>query len=224
MKKLNVILKTWIPKSKQIRQAGEKTDICVDTGSLPEIPGVETRTGLNNAGGTVRVYMDVLEDYCQSVKDRLVQIKEAAENRDFELYTTLVHGIKGASHSVGAMTCGDYAVALEEAGKNKDERKIQEKTGELLELFSRQIQTITMALCQYQNEQKTAKKTGLSDLHMEKLKKALSDMDIETVNRLLMEFSLAALEGKIKETVSEIEQHVLMFEYDKALEKIDMLL
>jgi hypothetical protein len=44
------------------------------------------------------------------------------------------------------------------------------------------------------------------------------------VNDLLIKYVTMPLEPKMRSIVSEIEQHILMFEYEKALEKINLLL
>jgi signal transduction histidine kinase/CheY-like chemotaxis protein len=224
MKKLNVILETWIPKSKQIPAGYAPNPEPAITEPPPEIPGLDTRAGLGNSGGVVRIYMDILADYCQNVTQNLATIKDAAENRDFALYTTLVHGLKGSSRSVGAMNCGKYAAEMEEAGKREDDWKIQEKTGELIILFTGQVHAIHEALRHYNAGQTLPEKIVPFGHTMRKLKNALAEMDIETVNRLLMEFTLTPLDNQMREAFSEIEQHILMFEYGKAREKIDTLL
>jgi signal transduction histidine kinase/CheY-like chemotaxis protein len=224
MKKLNVILETWIPKSKRIPMGCVPKPEPVIDETPPDIPGLDTRAGLANSGGIVRIYLDILADYCQAVTKNLGMIKDAAENRDFVLYTTLVHGLKGSSRSVGAMNCGDYAAEMEDAGKKEDDWKIQEKTGEFLSLFAAQVNAITEVLHQHHAGQDPQKKTSHFGRNMRKLKRALSGMDIETVNRLLMGFTFTSLEDQVRETVSEIEQHILMFEYDRAMQKIDALL
>jgi hypothetical protein len=49
-------------------------------------------------------------------------------------------------------------------------------------------------------------------------------MDITAVNKLLAGYMSMPMDEGLRETVSEIERHVLMFEYDEAVKKIDLLL
>jgi hypothetical protein len=46
-------------------------------------------------------------------------------------------------------------------------------------------------------------------------------MDIATVNELMLEYSGVSLDPKSKETLSEIERLILIFEYAEAIERID---
>ena len=49
-------------------------------------------------------------------------------------------------------------------------------------------------------------------------------MDIATVNDILMSLLAMPLDQNTKSLISEIEQDVLLFEYDMAIEKINRLL
>jgi signal transduction histidine kinase/CheY-like chemotaxis protein len=61
-------------------------------------------------------------------------------------------------------------------------------------------------------------------LRLEALKNALLTLDIETVNRILMEHLSMPMDGSTKERLGKIEDHILMFEYDEAVEEINLML
>jgi len=63
----------------------------------------------------------------------------------------------------------------------------------------------------------------ISSIRLEVLKTALAEMDIEAVNRMLLSFTGLSLNAKTKAAIAEVEQLILMFEYEKAIEKIDSL-
>jgi hypothetical protein len=56
------------------------------------------------------------------------------------------------------------------------------------------------------------------------MKESLANMDISSVNDILVKFLTMPLDYKTKALISEIEQDVLLFDYDLAIEKIDRLL
>ena len=75
-----------------------------------------------------------------------------------------------------------------------------------------------------QREAETSQEyADVSLLKLDTLKKALTEMDIEAVNRMLLEYANFSLDSKTREVISEVEQSILMFEYDKAIEKINEL-
>jgi HPt (histidine-containing phosphotransfer) domain-containing protein len=145
---------------------------------FPAIAGVDTASGIMNAGGNPRVYADILSDFCRDAAERGARLSRAAEAGDIALYIILVHALKGAAKSVGAIGLAKLAARLEEAAKNGEIADICEKTSELLQCRSLLIENIRAAL-----DRVFAKDEGgeieLSRLHIEDLKAALADMDFD---------------------------------------------
>jgi hypothetical protein len=65
--------------------------------------------------------------------------------------------------------------------------------------------------------------SNISTLQIEDLKTALIKMDAEAVNKKLLEYANLSLDADTKGKIAEVEQHILMFEYEKAIEKINAL-
>jgi CheY-like chemotaxis protein len=224
MSKLNAILEHWIPKNKQIKILNpEKQEIAGIVG-LPEIKGVDIKVGLQNTGGSPEAYLWILSVFCRDAEERIAQVKTAADSGDLPLYTTLVHALKSACRSIGALTCGDLAARLEEAGSNRDEDAISHKTGEFLSELRSLTDNIQAILEQDTGEKKSSDSMGLTSLQLEILKEALLNMDIATVNKLITEYTSRSPNKKNRDFIADIEQNILLFEYDKAVEKIDRLL
>jgi len=223
LQRLNDILEHWLPKEKQIEiPQSSYEEIKVEKAILPVINGLNTEIGLANSNGTVSVYLSILEDFCNDVEVRLNDIAEAFVNKDVRLYTTLVHALKGAARSVGAVEMGEDAFWLEKTAATGDFEIIKEKNTALLESTRALLGNIKTILDQYDAE-KRKERIDISDLNLDDLKKALSEMDIKAVNTILLDYTSLPLYGKTKEIISEVEQLILMFEYDKAIEKIDEL-
>ncbi|MDR1574228.1 MAG: hypothetical protein LBS24_07950 [Clostridiales Family XIII bacterium] len=64
----------------------------------------------------------------------------------------------------------------------------------------------------------------LSVAQLSSLKSALRDMDIAVVNELMMECTGILLDPKARRELSEIERLILLFEYDAAIKRIDLLI
>ncbi|MDR3265579.1 MAG: Hpt domain-containing protein [Synergistaceae bacterium] len=233
MQQLDYILRKWIPEEKQIpvdkRPAEPQT---VDAEPAParelDIPGIDTRWGIKNTGGGIEIYRDILRCFCVDAEEKGPQIKKSKEEGDIRLYGIYVHAIKGAARSIGASELGDFAMRMEEAALNGNTEVIDEKTDELLYDLQGMTDRIHAALDHDaglpESGANADERAEEPDLRLDVLKASLIDMDIETVNDLLRKYTSMKLDPETKEAVSEIEQHVLMFEYEKVIEKIDVFL
>jgi signal transduction histidine kinase/HPt (histidine-containing phosphotransfer) domain-containing protein/ActR/RegA family two-component response regulator len=222
--KLNVLLEKWIPQEKRIAIT-DPAKIPEPVNALPpEIPGVFTQKGLENTGGSLPVYFSILSVFVRDANERIDQIKEAAETGDLGLFTTLVHALKSASRSVGADELGESAARLEEAGKARNALVVTEKTGPFLESLRRLIADISDALATAAAMSEPSETTDISVLHLEDLKEALVNMDIEKVNKFMLEYSIMPLSAGARELVTKIKEDILLFEYDKAVARIQELL
>jgi len=224
VQKLNDILEKWLPPEKRVEsvqrviQAGQKQDKSVAF----DIAGVDVTLGLSNCGGGTAVYLNILADFCKDAEARLGQITDALNKRDTKLYITLVHALKGAARSIGAVETGEKASWLEKAAAPGDLAALKDKTTDLQENVRVLINNIRATVERYEAED-GREHIDASSLRLDELKKALTDMDIEAVNRMLLDYAGLALDNRTKNMIAEVEQHILMFEYDKAIEKINAL-
>jgi CheY-like chemotaxis protein len=225
---LNDILEKWIPKAKQKKSSSPVLWDFEEDRSLLSINGVNARTGLRNAGDSLKAYKKVLAVFVADADERIPQIEAALSESNLGLYTTLVHAIKGASRSIGADYVGELAAELEEAGHAENMVMIREKTGVFLEKLQILRDSIadTLDFSDADKEEKVTEEaeTALSTLDLEGLREALANMDTDLVNRKLAEYGEAVLQKQVRNFIDSIEQDVLIFEYDKAIEKIDALL
>jgi CheY-like chemotaxis protein len=227
--KLNAVLEKWIPPEKQFRLAGTAAKAADAPGNagattipLPEVPGVNSREGLQNTGGSPEVYFRILSVFCRDADKQAVEIREAAAAQDSVRYTILVHALKSACRSIGAADLGALAELLENAGQDRSLGLIADKTGE----FLTQLKTITEALGDFLNrhnaetEKNAASAAGLSGLNLTTLKDALTNMDIEAVNVFMKDCMKQPMDSGARELMTEIEHYILLYEYEKAIERI----
>jgi CheY-like chemotaxis protein len=229
IKKLDALLERWIPKEKQILPSQNQDN---NTGSSApyvfyktiDIPKVNVLSGLNNTGGSMEVYMNILSNFYHEAKDHAEQIKQAAETDNVSLYTILIHGLKGSAGSIGADEFSSFANHIEEEISKGDVTVIPTKTGELLENLHTLTDNIYTVLNQHNGETEARTGISISKPQLQVLKEALIKMDIEMVNKLFMEYSFSHMTIQTRNIITEIEKDVLMFEYEKAIEKIDFYL
>ena len=131
--------------------------------------------------------------------------------------------MKGAARSVGADNLADLAAQLEDAASNGDAVLVEKATGGLIASLHVLTDDIRAALDEHFDSEPLTATEDMSAERLERLKSALHDMDIATVNELMMEYSALPLKPGIKRELSEIERLLLLFEYDTAIARISAL-
>jgi CheY-like chemotaxis protein len=224
MQKLYGILRKWLPEEKWV--SGTPKEDGTERARFDDfvVEGVDVAAGIKNAGGSARIYRDLLEEFCRSSSGLTIQIRKAMEQEDYVLYTTIVHGIKSALRIIGAEALGNCAASLEISGNRKDASTIRENTGMLLEGIDTLTKHIGDAFARDAAKVEERGSAVLSGSQLEAIKTALIDMDIATVNELLMECMGSALNDDARSKLLEIENDILLFEYESAIAKIDALL
>jgi CheY-like chemotaxis protein len=221
LQKLDAILQKWILRKKQVNVDVEcETSAQTVPAEMFEIPGVSVETGLANAGGSVRAYEDILDIFCTDAEEKLDQLEKCVITGDFNLYMTLAHAFKGASRGIGAMEFGDFAAQMETAARAGDAGVIAEETGAFLASARELADNIRNSL-KRANASRKQEGEDLTQLQMETLRSALADMDIVTTNKLILEYASLPLSDDARKILTNIENHILLFDYDKAIEKID---
>jgi signal transduction histidine kinase/CheY-like chemotaxis protein/HPt (histidine-containing phosphotransfer) domain-containing protein len=229
MNKLVNVMKKWIPKEKQKEIDDVPQDAFSEQIGGFKVEGIDIATGFTNTGRSMSVYKGILRDFCRDANDVIVQLKKAEQEEDTEKYAILAHSLKGVARSVGAMELGQFAALLEENAKAGNTIVLHSRTNALWENVRVLIENIYTALAMdalmSEDDKSSSGQTPKINAHdLEKLKKSLGRMDIATVNDILMDLLAMPLDQNTKSLISEIEQDVLLFEYDMAIEKINRLL
>lgn len=124
---LQRILKKYIPKSKQqtLDDGIKSTDVVTEKNDEFVIGDLDISKGLMYCGNK-KNYLEILTSQRDSGEETLTQAQKAYENQDWNNYVILVHGIKSAMMSIGAVKLSEMAKGLEFAGKGSDYTYIHE--------------------------------------------------------------------------------------------------
>ncbi|MBE5843830.1 MAG: response regulator [Butyrivibrio sp.] len=101
---------------------------------MTNIEGIDFDAGSKNCGGPSAL-MTVATDFALAIESKYKSIEDAWKYKDFENYTTYVHGLKSSARVIGAMELSNLAAYLEQCGNKKDEDEIERRTPELLEQY-----------------------------------------------------------------------------------------
>jgi signal transduction histidine kinase/CheY-like chemotaxis protein/HPt (histidine-containing phosphotransfer) domain-containing protein len=221
VKQLNTVLERWIPAEKKIiAEPEEESERAVHI----QIPGIDTEAGLINVNNSQTVYIDILGEFCRNAADIRAQIEQARKESSMPLYLSSMHALKGMSWSIGALELGDAAEQMEKAAKAAELETLQQKTTDLLHDIEALISNIHTATASTQTGGGLPAKTDISLLRLDVLRQAITGMDIGSVNKMLIEYLSIPMDRNTKDNIDKIEQHILMFEYDHALEIISRML
>jgi signal transduction histidine kinase/DNA-binding response OmpR family regulator len=218
--KLNNILEKWVPREKQTVRPADGEGSGTFPGKRLKIPGVDTRRGKSNTGGSEKGYRSILSIFCSEMRGNISRIQEALETRDFLLYTTMVHALKGSSRSIGAVQMGDRAAELEEAGRKQNLSAMEEQTGPLLTELAALIERISAALDKKAGEDAARQEEYHYVPRFDTLKTALVNNDYTLVNQELKRLGELKMDSKTRELVESVEKDVLLFEYEQAAARL----
>lgn len=92
--------------------------------------------------GNQENYLEILSSQRDSGKEILAQVRNLYADENWKDYVIVVHGIKSAMMSIGAVKLSEMAKALEFAGKAQDYEFIHKEHNNLIEEFTRVMQLL----------------------------------------------------------------------------------
>ena len=220
--RLNAVLEKWIPKEKKTAAAakrGAKRECAVDF----TLAGVDVPLGLSRTGGSAEGYLRSIEIFSKDVQKKLGEIKSCLETDNIALYTTHVHGIKGAAAAIGAVTLSEAAKELEMAAKRQDRAFIEARNTVLLE----DLETLVLGIERVISAKKqklTPQSVDTQTLRaaMASLKAAIDEFDTAAINgavKTLRQFENVS--GDTGGVVESVLQNILGGGYDEAAALIE---
>ncbi len=124
--------------------------------SVPEIPGIDSESGIGRVGGNARLYRELLgkfvRDYAQAHQD----VIDALGRNDRELAQRIAHTVKGTSGNIGASDLSTAAAAVESAIAKDDHVALPT----VLTVFNERLQDVMKVLKPVLEQGGTEEKKG----------------------------------------------------------------
>ena len=235
--KLKTILEKWIPKEKQKiskkedEAAPEEDNTSAKESEKPyngiNISGLDTEKGILLSGGRIDSYFDTLAIYYRDGLKKADEIKSSLETDNIPLYTIHVHALKSASANIGADILSGQAKELEMAGEQKNMDFIKTHHEQFLSNLGLLLDEISKAIM----KRKEDKKAEIISFNPESikpmlniLKTALNDLDAAIINKTIEELSEGEYPDNIGDIINNINEKILICEYENAILLIDNLL
>ena len=93
-----------------------------DAPDIPDIAGLDTKTGIARVGGSIKTYSGILKKFCANSAETADEIRKAIEKKDFETGERTAHMIKGVAGNIGADRVFKTAVELDSLLKELAEK------------------------------------------------------------------------------------------------------
>ncbi len=104
----------WIPHGERdLPDTTVSADSAAEQPELPELPGIDTRGGIERMGGDTPAYIRLLKKFADNQTGAASDIGDAIESGDVELALRIAHTMKGVGGSIGAVALQDAAARLE---------------------------------------------------------------------------------------------------------------
>ncbi len=175
-KEMQCLIYKWIPGVKDL---GENKDVLF-------IKGIDTALGMDNFGNNSFYFMEILRMFCRNSSEKIKEITEFLNKRNYNGYTVEVHGLKGEAAIIGATELALLAKELEIAGKvvqgivpsdipiEKNLEFIEIETKNLIELYLYLTESIRAAIgeCDEPEENMSVEQSESKDTDNEVIDKA----------------------------------------------------
>ena len=177
--------------------------------------------------GSEENYLEILASQRDSGNNILEQADSLYEKEDWKNYVIVVHGIKSAMMSIGAVKLSEMAKALEFAGKGEDYDYIQKEHDAMIQEFERVMQILFE--CKYlrvpEQEIADVNKPELSEeefvLKLAELEHVTYEFDANKVIPILDELSKYTYHSKdLARELKPVYKKVEMFDFMSAYETV----
>jgi CheY-like chemotaxis protein len=217
----------WVPHGeRELPDLPDGDAMTESTGeALPEIPGIDTFTGVERIGGNVAAYRRLLAKFAENQADAVQIIRAALAASDHELSVRTAHTLKGVSGSIGANAVQQAAAKLESALKEDPDDLPEHLLAEVEAALLSVLEPIHSMLAADTESAGTQPGELPADLgeQLEALNNLLDEYDTEAGDRL--DSLLEQLKGTaLYDELSNIRLRLDQYDFEGAVEALAPLL
>ncbi len=231
---LENILIRYLPEDKVLKDidgegggdaSGPESDSFVVPDALEGLndAGIDVSNGITN-NGTLDLYISVLKVFCESIDEKKAEIEEAYRAGRINDYAIKVHALKSSARIIGAVSFGEEAQQLENAGKSGDIDYIREHHEAFMEEYMAFREPIKNSLdlikagAEADNTpHRTADGADMAKLY-EKLRSAAEDMNCDELEQTYDEMKGLVIPEDDRELFDQLGKAVMNYDYDGVLE------
>jgi len=186
------------------------------------IDGLDLLKGLERFGGDEESYLEVLRSYAVNTRPLLDKVRQVTPET-LAGYAITVHGIKGASYSVGAQKAGDQALALELAARARDAGFVNDNNRDFIDTIDSLLTDLENTLCAIEAVTVKPKKERPDPAVLGKLLEACRAYDMDTVDEAMAELERYAYKTG-GELLPWLRENIQQFNSTEIIEKLSAVL
>jgi HPt (histidine-containing phosphotransfer) domain-containing protein len=191
--------------------------------NLPELPGLDTESGLARVGGKVSVYRKILQQFASGQADAPARIRSALQGHDLTTAEREAHTLKGVAGNIGAGEVEAAAKHVETAIKHgvDTEAPIAELERTLVEL----VGSLTFLMADVPSATRAASPGGQAPNllpALDRLQVLLEESDSEAGD-LVEEIEAQVTDTEFAQPMRAIGERIDDFEFEEALERLNAL-
>ncbi|MEO5363017.1 MAG: response regulator, partial [Magnetococcus sp. DMHC-8] len=218
-------LARWIkPASPQpVPRSAELTEGETESLALPDVPGLDTRAGLQRMGGNLKGYLGLLARFRSNQGEAGTAIRDALAGDDVATAERLAHTVKGVAGAIGATALAEQAGRLESAirelaGPAQIEPLLHTMTAELVGLCTVLDRVLPAALRPESDHPVAAEGAEQVDRRDQLFREAARQLAIfdAAVEHTLTALRGCSLSGEASEWVSKLEKQVAQYDLEGA--------
>ena len=206
----------WLPKPLAGAPESTSAQVAPSTGSLADIPGLDSEFGLQTVRGKVDTYKRLLGKFAENHLDDFARIRTCLTTGEREEARRLAHSLKGAAATLGAAVVQKSAAALEAAIREEQDGAT---VGTLIERTAADYTALSQALRTLLAEKEAAAGQAAvdADYHsiLEKIEKELREGDISVQESVRQ--NAASLRQALGDRYTLFERFVSAFAFEEAL-------
>ncbi len=192
---LDTVLRRWVrDKTREIMPANViglgdlySSDAKLDSREANDlvIKGVDVKSGLENFGNDVNMYVSVLSSFSKNTKTLVDKLCECLDKHDLKTYAIEAHGIKGSSLSVFAIKLGDKAGHMENLAKTGEEEAVRSENNAFVKYVKEVLDDIDHGLKVFLSKRTKPKAQEPDNGLLEKLREACGRYDVREVDNIM---------------------------------------
>lgn len=236
IKRLGQVMRKWIPTGKQLKKeevsdaiteenTGDVSEAEQFAGKFARVENLNLTEALERCNQDTSILYEVIKIYVASSGATLERISAAIEGADYKNYATEVHGIKSSSKSIGANILAEAAYQLEMAGKEANVQYIEEYNEGFLIAYRLLLKQLKEALETLEPKKEAVVKQPIAqellDAKLSAARAAIGEWEAKTAAEVIEELQGYELSAELEAALPEILEHLEMYDFDLALEKLD---
>ncbi len=192
---------------------------------LPDLPGIDTKTGLERVAGNEKLYRNLLKKFAKNQANSIEEINKALKDNDIKLAKRIAHTIKGVAGNIGATQLQAAAKDLESGIQEKGMEVaaiLIESTETQLEQVVRSIQVLETGMGTSSNSTEPTADVAEIKRLTSQLKRLLEDDDTEAAE-VIEELKKQLQGAKVEQKLVLIEEAIGEYDFEVALEELNQM-